>query len=189
MRIISGKFKGSTLSIPKNKYTRPLKDMVKESIFNLLTHSSKISFHLERSNILDLYSGSGSFGLECLSRQAKYVCFIEKEKEVLKILKNNIKKLKVENKTKIFFSDVFNFAEKQSIVLTKFDLIFCDPPFDNSNIGELIKLIFNNNLLKKNGVIILHRKKNTEEKLPDYFNILDTRIYGLSKIIFGKLLT
>ena len=189
MRIISGKFKGSTLLVPKNKYTRPLKDMVRESIFNLLTHSSKISFHLEKSNVLDLYSGSGSFGLECLSRHAEYVYFIEKEKEVLNILKSNIKKLKIENKAKIFFRDVFNFVEKQNIILTKFDLIFCDPPFDHSNIEKLIKLIFNNNLLKKNGVIILHRKKNTQEKLPDYFDIIDTRIYGLSKIIIGKLLT
>ena len=189
MRIISGKFKGYNLRMSQNKYTRPLKDMVRESIFNLLTHSSKISFHLEKSNVLDLYSGTGSFGLECLSRQEKYVYFIENEKEVLKILKNNIKKLKVEKKTKIFFNDVFNLMENQSIILSKFDLIFCDPPFNDSNIEKLIKLIFNKNLLKKNGIMILHRKKNTEEKLPNYFDILDIRIYGLSKIIFGKLLT
>ena len=173
----------------KKKYTRPLKDMVRESIFNLLTHSNKISFHIEKSNILDLYSGSGSFGLECISRQANYVCFIEKEKEVLKILTNNIKKLKVEKKTKIFFNDVFELIEKQNISLSKFDLIFCDPPFEDSNVSKLIKLILNKELLKKNGIIILHRKKNIEERLPDCLNILDIRIYGLSKIIFGKLLT
>ena len=78
MRIIAGKLKGSTLYIPKDKNTRPLKDRARESIFNLLTHSNKISFQFERSNILDLYAGTGSFGLECLSRMAKYVCFVEK---------------------------------------------------------------------------------------------------------------
>ena len=61
MRIIAGKFKGTVLYLPKNKDTRPLKDQVRESIFNLLTHSNKISFKFEKSNILDLYSGTGSF--------------------------------------------------------------------------------------------------------------------------------
>ena len=80
MRIIAGKLKGSTLNIPKDKNTRPLKDIVRESIFNLLTHSNKISLKLEQSNILDLYAGTGSFGLECLSRQAGSVCFVESKK-------------------------------------------------------------------------------------------------------------
>ena len=80
MRIIAGKLKGTTLHIPKDKNTRPLKDIVRESIFNLLTHSKKISLKLEQSNILDLYSGTGSFGLECLSRQAVSVCFVESKK-------------------------------------------------------------------------------------------------------------
>ena len=67
MRIIAGKLKGTTLHIPKDKNTRPLKDIVRENIFNLLTHSNRISLELKQSNILDLYSGTGSFGLECLS--------------------------------------------------------------------------------------------------------------------------
>ena len=188
MRIISGFNKGKKLIMPNNKKTRPLKDMAKESIFNILAHAKFIDFHLKDSNVLDLFSGIGSFGLECISRQATYACFIEKEKEALKILASNIKKLKVEKKTKIFFNDVFDLIEKQNINLSKFDLIFCDPPFEDSNVGKLIKLILNKQLLKKNGVIILHRKKNIEEQLPDCFNILDIRIYGLSKIIFGKLL-
>ena len=62
MRIISGKLKGTILYLPKDKKTRPLKDLVRESIFNLLNHSNKISLKLEHSNILDLYAGTGSFG-------------------------------------------------------------------------------------------------------------------------------
>ena len=86
MRIISGKFKGITLFGPIDKKIRPLKDMVRESIFNFLDHSNKISFNLENSNILDLYSGSGSFGLECLSRNSNKVIFIENKNEAIKIL-------------------------------------------------------------------------------------------------------
>ena len=80
MRIISGKFKGSKLYAPIDKNIRPLKDMVKESIFNFLIHSNKIIFQLEKSNILDLYSGTGSFGLECISRKVKQVTFVSYRK-------------------------------------------------------------------------------------------------------------
>ena len=189
MRIIAGKLKGFTLHIPKDKITRPLKDIARESIFNLLTHSNKILLQLKQSNVLDLYAGTGSFGLECLSRQAKSVCFVEKRKDAAEILEKNIEKLKLKNKVKIFFDDVFEIIEKKNISESKFDLIFCDPPFKDTNIGKLIELIFNNNLLNKNGIIILHRNKTTKEKLPNYFKAVDERIYGISKIIFGKFLS
>ena len=90
MRIIAGKLKGAILHLPKDKNTRPLKDLARESIFNLLTHSNKVSLQLEHSNILDLYAGTGSFGLECLSREAESVCFVEKKKSAIEILEKNI---------------------------------------------------------------------------------------------------
>ena len=192
MRIIAGKFKGIKLYTPTDKKIRPLKDMVRESIFNFLIHSKKILFQLEQSNVLDLYSGTGSFGLECISRGSAKVVFIEKEKEAIKILKKNIKKLKVEDKIKIFSYDVFNIIKKHDKVFfdwlsdMKLDLIFCDPPFKDTNINNLIELIIAKDLLKKNGIIILHRHKNAKEKFTTYFKVIDKRVYGLSKIIFGK---
>jgi len=189
MRIIAGKMKGAGLYMAKDKNTRPLKDLARESIFNLLKHSNKISFKFEKSNILDLYAGTGSFGLECISRDAKNVFFLENEKEVIKTLEKNIKKLKIKKKTKIFSDDVFKSLEKKKIYQIKFDLIFCDPPFKLTNIQKLIELIFNSNLLNKDGIIILHRNKTTKEKLPDYFKVIEERIYGISKIIFGKLVS
>ena len=188
MRIIAGNLKGSSLFETQNKTTRPLKDLVKESIFNLLIHSKKISFKLELSNVLDLYAGTGSFGLECLSRKAKNVCFVENEKSAIKILEENIKKLKLKKKTKIFFENVFTFIEKNKIQKLNFNLIFCDAPFKDKNIEKLIELIYDNNLLNQNGIIILHRDKISKEKFPNYFKVLDERIYGISKIIFGILL-
>ena len=112
MRIIAGKLKGNILHAPRDKSTRPLKDLARESIFNLLTHSNKISFQLKQTNVLDLYAGTGSFGLECLSREAKKVCFIENEKSVLAILKKNIEKLKLEKKSEVFLSDVYSLIKK-----------------------------------------------------------------------------
>jgi len=189
MRIISGTFKGSSLFMVKDKSTRPLKDLARESIFNLLTHSKLIDFKIKGTNILDLYSGTGSFGLECLSRGAGSVYFVESNKPTFDILKKNIDKLNVKEKSKTLFSDVFHFIEKENMSEKKFDLIFCDPPFKNEDTKILIDLIFNKNLLTKSGIFILHRNKNTKEILTNKLKLVDERIYGNSKIIFGKILS
>jgi len=189
MRIISGKFKGISLYLPKNKNTRPLKDMVRESIFNILEHSNKILFKLNKSTILDLYAGTGSFGLECISRGSQNVYFVEKDKDAAEVLKKNLEKLKLKNKSKIVFNDVFELAKKNNAFVSKFDLIFFDPPFKNDDVNKLINLIHVNDLLSKNGLLILHRKKNTNENFPDYLKIIEERIYGVSKIFFAKFLS
>ena len=87
MRIIGGSFRGKKILEPRDALTRPLKDLTKESIFNILKHSNKLNINLENSNILDLFSGVGSFGIECISRGAKHVVFVEKYNAVLPILK------------------------------------------------------------------------------------------------------
>ena len=195
MRIISGINKGLTIYGSEDKKIRPLKDMVRESIFNFLIHSKKVSMEIENSTILDLYSGTGSFGLECLSRLANKVIFIEKQKEAIEILKQNIKKLKVVEKTKILPEDVLTIINKVNVNTynwifdLKFDLIFCDPPFKNLNINNLIKAIVEKKILKENSIIIIHRHKNTDEKLTKYLEIIDERVYGISKITFAKPLS
>ena len=80
----------------------------------------------------------------------------------------------------------FHLQKKINILDTRFDLIFCDPPFKDNNLEKLIELIYNKNLLQKDGILIIHRNKTIKESLPKYFNIIDERIYGISKIIFGK---
>ena len=193
MRIISGKFKGFKLYETLEKNTRPLKDMVRESIFNFLNHSNKIFFQFENSNILDLYSGTGSFGLECLSRNAKKVFFVEKNNEAIKILKKNIEKLKVKNATKIYDNEIFDVIEKKSKLYSsqfqncEFDLIFCDPPFKDENLIKLIKLIIEKEILKKNTILIFHRHKESKENVTNYLKVIDERIYGVSKIFFTQL--
>ena len=89
MRIISGYLKGKKINLPKDNLTRPLKDLVKESIFNIIRHSNDFSFDIEGAKILDLFSGSGSFGLECLSRGAKKVIFNENYTVAIEILEEN----------------------------------------------------------------------------------------------------
>ncbi len=186
MRIISGLNKGKKLIMPKDKTTRPLKDMAKESIFNILTHANYINFHLEDSKVLDLFSGIGSFGLECISRGSKFVFFLENYPPVLEILKNNISNLKYENKSKIINIDAFKIKSDTFQTDLKFQIIFCDPPYKEKKIELLIKNIIEMDILEKNGVIIIHRKKGDLDNYPKKFKVIDTKSYGLSTFIFGK---
>ena len=185
MRIISGYLKGKKIDQPSNKFTRPLKDLTKESIFNILQHSNLISFSLEKSKILDLFSGVGSFGLECISRGASNIVFYENYQNVLKILKKNIVHLGCGNKTKVIDLDIFNKNAFHSLN-NQFEIIFLDPPYKEKKLTNLLNDIISLKLLKKNGVIIIHRHKKQKEIYPEKFKILKIKTYGISKIIFGN---
>ena len=188
MRIISGDFKGKKILLPKNKLTRPLKDLTKESIFNIIKHSKLIDTSIENSNILDLFSGVGSFGLECLSRGAASVTFLESYKDVLTVLKKNIKNLKQEVSSSIIEKDIF--AENTLKILSnKFDIIFMDPPYKEKKIVALLDTIIKLKLLKNSGTIIIHRHKKEEDIFPSELDVIIEKNYGISKIIFGKILT
>ena len=182
MRIISGYLKGKKIDLPKDDLTRPLKDMVKESIFNIIEHSNDINSKLKESVVLDLFSGTGSFGLECVSRGAKKVIFNENYNSAINILEKNIKDLNCENKCQILKSDCFNLLKNFN---EKVDIIFMDPPFKEEKINELIISITEANILKQNALIIIHRNKKNDENLSEKLKIVDTRYYGLSKIIFA----
>ncbi|MDA7583329.1 16S rRNA (guanine(966)-N(2))-methyltransferase RsmD [Candidatus Pelagibacter sp.] len=187
MRIISGNYKGKKILLPKDKLTRPLKDLTKESIFNIIQHSKLLNINIESSDILDLFSGVGSFGLECLSRGALSVTFLESYKEVLTVLKKNIDNLKQQVSSNIIEKDIF--AENTLKLLNnKFDIIFMDPPYKEKKISILLDTIIKLKLLKDNGVIIIHRHKKEEDLFPGKFNIIIERNYGISKIIFGNTL-
>ena len=185
MRIIGGKFKGKKLLEPNNKETRPLKDLTKESIFNIINHSNKFSIDIKKSCVLDLFSGVGSFGIECLSQGATHVTFIEKYKEVLPILKNNLNNLKSKINYKIIESDILNKFEFKSLKL-RYDIIFLDPPYKERTLENILNTIIKNKILKNNGIIIIHRHKKEIDKFPKNFQLIDEKKYGISKIIFGS---
>ena len=184
MRIISGKFKGRKIFEPIDLKTRPLKDLTKESIFNIIKHSNLIKVNIDNSNILDLFSGTGSFGLECISRGASKVTFFENYKSVIKTLKKNIHNFGCEKKTNIIEKDIFN--KKNFYFDEKFEIIFLDPPYKERKIINIINRIYELDIIKKNGIIILHRHKREKDKFPNKFKPLIEKKYGISKIIFGN---
>ncbi len=181
MRIISGNFKGKKILLPKNNLTRPLKDLTKESIFNIIKHSKLLDINLENSNILDLFSGVGSFGLECLSRGATSVTFLESYKEALTILKKNIGSLKQQDHTTVIEKDIFTENTLKSLN-NQFEIIFMDPPYKEKKLSDLLNTIIKLKLLKDNGIIIIHRHKKEEDVFPDEFNIVMKKI-----MVFPKL--
>ena len=184
MRIISGKLKGKALSFLKSSTTRPLKDSVKESIFNILNHSNLLDINLKNSNILDLYSGIGSFGLECISRGAEKITFVEKDKNVVKILNKNLLDLNINKNVTVIVDEIENFLKKN--LSEKFEIIFLDPPFSNNEYLQDLKLIKQKKNYKKKHVVIIHREKKSSENFKSILNPIIIKQYGRSKIIFGK---
>jgi len=186
MRIISGKFKGKTIDFLKSTTTRPLKDSVKESIFNVIAHSNLLNVRLEGSNILDLYSGIGSFGLECISRGAKKITFVEKDLEAVKILNINLINLSIEHQALIVTNKISNFLETNQD--SKFEIIFLDPPFAENDCIQDLKLIYKKKIYADNHLIVLHRERRTSDNYGNIFKPLITKEFGRSKIIFGNFL-
>ena len=183
MRIIAGNFKGKKILEPKDSNTRPLKDLTKESIFNILNHSNKFDINIEGSSVLDLFSGVGSFGVECLSRGAKNVVFVENYNGVLPVLIKNLENLKDFNNYEVINKDIYE-SNLFSKLNKKFDIIFLDPPYKDKNLEKIFINIKKEKILEKNGVIILHRHKNEQEILSADYKIIEEKKYGISKIFF-----
>ena len=182
MRIISGKFKGKKILQPHDNLTRPLKDLTKESIFNILSHSNKFDIRIKNSRVLDLFAGTGSFGLETLSREASFVTFIENYSNIINILKKNIYNFKVDDACEIIQKEInteFNFDG-----LKKYEIIFLDPPYIEKKINLILEKLLNANILNKNGIIIMHRHKKSIDIIPKKLKILEEKNYGISKILF-----
>ena len=187
MRVISGNLKGKIIQNPTDKNTRPLRDMVKESIFNILEHSKNQKIDFKKGIVLDLFSGSGSFGIECLSRGVKKVYFIENYKPSLKILKKNLDDLNLYQNSVIIEKNVYEISSK-NVDDKKIDLIYLDPPFKDKNINKLLERIKNFKLAQSNTMIIIHRNKKYTDEFIKEFKIFRVQTYGVSKIIFGKIL-
>jgi len=185
MRIISGTSKGKRLYEPKDLLTRPLRDLTKESIFNIICHSNKFNVALEDANILDLFSGTGSFGLECLSRGSKHVTFVENYKKILPILKKNIIGLNYEKNSKIIEMDINN-SLSFKVFQNQFDIIFLDPPYKEKKLFQMLENIVQFNLLKDEGVVIIHRHKKEIDKFPKRLKIIEDKLYGISRVFFGS---
>jgi 16S rRNA (guanine966-N2)-methyltransferase len=178
MRIISGKYRGTILKGHNIDGTRPTMDRVKESLIAM------VQTNLKNAVILDLFTGSGSVGLEMISNGAKSAYLVDKNPKVIETLKVNLKKLNPDEQVNLIkkdFKDACLYFKNNNI---KFDVIFLDPPYELKYINPSIKLIKEYNLLNEDGIIIC--ESEFEEVDPQSYEIYKERKYGSKKIIILK---
>lgn len=181
MRIISGLKKGYKLKAPKGRNTRPTEDRIKESLFNILRNID------EESIVLDLFAGSGSIGIEFLSRGANKAYFIDKSYLSIKTIEENLQHTNLMEKAEIIKSDSIKSIELLENQNIKFDYIFIDPPYGQDLIVKVLEKIWNKNILNLDGIIIVEHEKGLvlEEKI---FGLIkaDHRNYGGKSLTFYK---
>jgi 16S rRNA (guanine(966)-N(2))-methyltransferase RsmD len=177
MRVLSGKYKGKKLISSTDKSIRPTTNKIKEFIFNILQDFCKDKF------IADIFCGSGSLGIESLSRDSRYVVFVDNSVNSINVLKKNISQINLESeKFQIINNDAIAFSTQTK---NKFDLLFIDPPFHYPPLNDLIVSIFNNRILKKNGILVIeHEISNTVNFDKNLFEILKQKKIGRSMISF-----
>lgn len=172
LRITSGYLKGRYINVPKSDLVRPTTERVRETIFNIL--NNRISF--EGIKVLDMYSGSGALGFECLSRGAIEIHFVEKNSVIYRTLEENIKLLQAEDKCKIFKMPAINFSTLKSNV--GYDLILADPPFFKNDIYNVVGNILDNRYLHSNCFMIIERSIQTKQKDIKNFKVEPFKIIG-----------
>lgn len=177
MRIISGKFRGLAIPSPKEIIVKPTLDRIKENIFNI------IQFRVKNSKCLDLFCGSGALGIECISRGASFVDFVDNNSHNINNLKTFLQKINVEDyelHNLDYYDALKGFNDKNK----KFDIIFLDPPYDSNLAFLSIQKIFKFDLLSEDGIIIFEHPINYENKYLS--KVYDSRKYGNIQIDFIK---
>lgn len=176
MRIISGRYRGRTIVPPRNLRARPTTDFAKENLFNVL--GNLVDF--EELDVLDLFSGTGSISYEFASRDAKSVTSVEVNSVHHNFIRQTARDLKFEN----FYAVKANVFLYLKSCTKKFDLIFSDAPYDLEGSEEVIRLVFERELLTEDGMLIFeHSKDKDVSEMPYYWQ---TRSYGSVQFSFFK---
>lgn len=168
MRIISGKFKGHPIEVSRAFKGRPTTDYARESLFNILTH--QVDF--EEIRVLDLFSGTGAFSLECFSRGTEQIVSVELNAKHVMGIKKMAEKFGAENMD-VIKADAFLFAQQSP---ETFDLVFCDPPFDHPKLRHLPDLVLKGGLLAPDGLLIVEHP--AEIKFDQHPQLQSHRNYG-----------
>lgn len=155
MRVITGSARGAKLRTLEGLSTRPTSDWVKEAIFNI------IQFDIEGRRVLDLFGGSGQLAIEALSRGAAYAVLVDQNPQAVSVIKENLKKTKLDQKASVFQSDYLRFL---STTRDRFDIIFLDPPYAENFIENALRKISEIDILTEGGIIVCERSR--ERSLP-----------------------
>ena len=153
MRVITGKARGVILKTPEGMATRPTADRVKEALFSI------IQFDIPAARVLDLFGGTGQLGIEALSRGAKHAVFVDEKEEACRLIRENLRRTKLEADAMVIRSDYMNFLRNCS---DKFDIIFLDPPYAEVFLENSLKMITEIDILQSGGIIVTERPLEKE---------------------------
>ena len=175
MRIIGGEFRGRKIKQPEFETVRPTKDRIREAVFNMIAGKTNGSL------VLDLFAGSGAYGLEALSRGAARAVFVEKDKRCSRIIEENLRTLGIEEEEKdiIIIKDTFDFIENIEKTRKGFDLIFSDPPYNKGMAKKILIKVNQYDILNPSGLLIIEH--HAAESLPEEegnVSILKQKTYG-----------
>ena len=178
MRVISGRFRGRKLKAVPGKNTRPTTDKVKESIFNM------IGPYFNGGQCLDLYSGSGSLGIEAVSRGVEHAVLVDKSNIAIQTISENVELTKEKNKFTILRSNANRAVQQLAASKEKFDLIFLDPPYAKQMIAQEIEKLVEYDILKPSALIICEVDKDVEIVSEYTFaSEIKSATYGITKIV------
>ncbi len=178
MRIIAGKYKSRALVLAKGVDVRPVTDRVKQVIFDVLQTRARMN----EAVVLDAFAGTGSLGLEALSRGAQKVFFVEQSHASITILQKNISSIAVEKFTHILRENAMAYFERCK---EQFDIIFADPPYIFETTNEIPSIVFRKKLLKDNGFLVIeHDKQLNEWRDAELFEIALEKKFGNTIVTF-----
>lgn len=179
MRIIAGKAKGRKLIPPATMETRPTLDRVKEAMFSM------IQGYIPEAVVVDVFAGTGSLGLEAASRGAKEVYLVDKSPVTFPLLKENVSNLKFQDFCTPLNMDSYEALRSLAKKEKKFDIIFIDPPYCKEMIPEAMKIVKENDMLVKDGIIVT--KIDTVEEIYDGYEdikLIRSKKYGNTTVCF-----
>jgi len=159
MRIIGGEFKGRKIEYPEFKTVRPTKDRIREAVFNMIAE------WVPGARVLDLFAGSGAYGLESLSRGALELVLVDNDARCAEVIEKNVSTLKIKNKAKVLTDDVFEAIPILSNSKERFDIVFADPPFNKEMAKKTLITINHYDILNRPSLLILEHSRN--EAVPE----------------------
>ncbi len=176
MRVISGFLKGRNIKGYNIPGTRPTMDRIKESVFATINKKVKDSI------VLDLFAGSGSYGIEAISNNSKFVVFNDKNYECVKVIKESLSEFKVLEKALVLNYDYKRCLEYLKEKKYKFDLIFLDPPYKLQILTDILKYIETHDLLNKDGLVIVEFENIKEDIMYQNLVKIKEKKYGYKNI-------
>lgn len=188
MRIIAGKHKGRKINIQVDKNLRPTRPMVREAIFSILSSGEFINDKgqgaVVDSTILDLFSGSGSFSMEALSRGAGKVILVDHNRDHINLAKLNLESIKESSNSLLICTDIERLSPPKEPV----DIVFIDPPYRKNMVSLAITKLIEAKWLKEGTIIIIETDLRDQYKAPGSFVLITQREYGSTKLLFFKYL-